>query len=106
MGLWTNRAQVDDGLDALTKKTEKLKILKLQINFRNKVLNQLPSSNSLFKFSHCKKQFSVEQLKNNLYKLLEEGCTDKQATLISTLSSLEEVATVKTTTPHRPENQT
>ena len=55
VGLWMNRAQVDDGLNAITKKTEKLKILKLQINFRNKVLNQLPSSNSLFKFSQYNK---------------------------------------------------
>ena len=72
VGLWTNRAQVDDGLDAITKKTDRLRVLKLQINFRNKVLNQLPSNNPLFKFSHCRKQFTVEQLKHNLYKLLEE----------------------------------
>ena len=73
VGLWTNRAQVDDGLDAFTKKTDILRVLKLQINFWNKVLNQLPSNNALFKFSHCRKQFTVEQLKHNLYKLWKKN---------------------------------
>ena len=72
IALWTNQTQVDNGLDKIRNKTEKLKILKLQINFRNKMLNQLPSNSSLFKFSQSKKQFTVEQLKHNLCKLLEE----------------------------------
>lgn len=80
MGLWKTRAQVDNGLDAIMKKTEKVKVLKLQINYRNKVLNQLPPNNPLFKFSHCRKQFTVEQLKHNLYNLLEDEPTDKDAT--------------------------
>ena len=63
---------MDDGLNKIRNKTEKIKILKLQINFRNKVLKQLPSINSLFKFSQNKKQFTVEQLKHNLCKLLEQ----------------------------------
>lgn len=88
VGLWVSRAQVDSGLDAITKKTEKVKILKLQKNFRNKVLNQLPSNNPLFKFSHCKKQFTIEQLKQNLYKLLEEEATVKQPTSNFTLEDI------------------
>ena len=72
VGLWTDREQVNDGLDAVTKKTDRLRVLKLQINFWNELLNQLPSNNPLFKFSHCRKQFIVEELKHNLYKLLEE----------------------------------
>ena len=72
IGIWTNRTQVDDGLNKIRNKTEKIKILKLQINFRNIVLNQLPSNNSLFKFFQNKKQFTVEQLKHNLCKLLEQ----------------------------------
>ena len=90
VGLWTNRAQTDDGLDAFTKKTDRLRVLKLQINFRNKVLNQLPSNNALFKFSHCRKQFTVEQLKHNLYKLLEEEFTVKEI-CNNTNSTLDEI---------------
>ena len=88
VGLWVTRAQVDSGLDAIIKKTEKLKILKLQINFRNKVLNQLPSNNPLFKFSHCRKPFTVDQLKGNLYKLLERECTVQQVSANSTLDEI------------------
>ena len=94
--MWETRSQVDSSLNAITKKTEKLKVLKLQINFRNKVLNQLPSNNPLFKFSHCKKQFTVEQLKCNLYKLLNEEFPVQPTTLNSTL---EEVCSFVKTTP-------
>ena len=88
VGLWVTRAQVDSGLDAIIKKTEKLQVLKLQINFRNKVLNQLPSNSPLFKFSHCRKLFTTEQLKYNLYKLLEEEFTVQQTTSNSTLEEI------------------
>ena len=90
VGLWVTRAQVDSALDAIIKKTEKVKVLKLQINYRNKLLNQLPSNNALFKFSHCRRQFTVEQLKHNLYKLLEGEFTDEEATSNSTCT-LEEI---------------
>ena len=88
MGLWVTRAQVDSELDVIIKKTEKLKILKLQINFCNKILNQLPSNNPLFKFSQCRKPFTVEQLKGNLYKLLERDCTVTQILANSTLEEI------------------
>ena len=40
VGLWTNRADVESGLEGLANKTDKLRVLKLHINFRRKVLDQ------------------------------------------------------------------
>lgn len=40
MGLWSSRAEVEDGLEQLVGNMKKVKALKLQINFRNKVLSQ------------------------------------------------------------------
>ena len=72
-----SRADIVEGLAAVRKKTEKVKLLKLQINFRRKVLSQTYSDLSVFKFSQNRKQFSVDQLKENLTKLLP---SDEQAT--------------------------
>ena len=44
-GLWINRTELENGLK---KKTMKLKALKLQINFRRKVLNQSHPDKSVF----------------------------------------------------------
>ena len=71
-GLWINRAEVENGLKLL-KKTAKIKALKLQINFRRKVLGQSHPDKSVFLFSHNRKQHSVDQLKKNLYQLLAVG---------------------------------
>ena len=54
----------------MSKKADKLKVLKMQIKFRHKVLGQSHSDNSLFKFSHGGKPHSVDQLKQNLCQLL------------------------------------
>ena len=70
IGLWTCRLNTIAGLAAVSKKTERVKLLKLQINFRRKVLCQTYSDKSVFKFSQNRKQFSVDQLQANLYKLL------------------------------------
>ena len=47
--------------------------LKLQINFRQKVLDQSHQDKSVFKFSQNKKQHSIVKLKENLFKLLIDG---------------------------------
>ena len=70
VGLWMSRVEVDSSLVGFMKKAEKIKALKLQINFRHKVLAQQHADNSVFKFSHNRKQHSVEKLKQNLYQLL------------------------------------
>ena len=92
-GLWTSRTHIREGLAAVSKKTEKVHLLKLQIEFRRKVLHQTHSDSSLFKFSQNGKQFSVQRLQDNLIKLLsaeeqatpdEERATpaEEQATLL------------------------
>ena len=70
VGLWLNRADVENSLQSLKKKKDKLQILKLQINFRHKVLGQSHFDSSVFKFSKNRKQHSVDRLKENLFKLL------------------------------------
>ena len=70
VGLWMSRAEVESGLETLSKKIEKMRVLKLQVNFRRKVLGQTHPDKSVFKFSHNRKQHSVDQLKQNLYRLL------------------------------------
>ena len=70
-----DKAEVICGLDAVSKRSDKLKLLKLQINFRHKVLCQTHSDPSVFRFSHCGKQFSVDQLKENLFCLLPSVVT-------------------------------
>lgn len=72
IGLWTKQSEVNKALDSIHTKTAKVKALKLQFNFRQKVLGQTHPDKSLFKFSHNGKQYSVEQLKSNLCKILED----------------------------------
>ena len=70
IGLWKSRTEVECKLKTIAKKTEKVKILKLQIKYHHKVIEQTPPDTSVFKFSHNRKQHSIEQLKQNLYQLL------------------------------------
>ena len=71
VGLWTSKAEVEDGLEQLVQNMKKIEALKLQINFRNKVLGQTHPNKKLFKFSHNRKQYSMNQLKSNLLTLVE-----------------------------------
>jgi len=71
VGLWTSRAEVEDGLEQLVRKSKKFEALKLQINFRNKVLGQTHPNKHVFKFSQNRKQYSMNQLKINLLTLVE-----------------------------------
>ena len=69
-GLWTNREKVEDGIEAFVRKAKKKEALKLQINFRHKVLSQTHPNKDVFKFSHNRRQYSVSQLKENLFLLI------------------------------------
>lgn len=90
VGLWISRADVENGLLSLSNKGEKTKILKLQINFRRKVLSQSHSDTSVFKFSQNKKQHSVDRLKQNLFQLLtNELVSDESATQVLPLQGHE-----------------
>lgn len=72
LGLWISRAEIEDGIDAFVKQAKKKEALKLQIKFRQKVLGQTHPNKDVLKFSHNHKQFSVNQLKNNLLLLIGE----------------------------------
>ena len=63
IGLWTGIEDVEIGLERLTSKKAKIDALKLQLNFRRKVLNQSHTEKSIFQFSHNHQALSVEQLK-------------------------------------------
>ena len=67
--LWTCQADITNGLAQLSRKSDKLQALKLQIKFRDKVLNQTHSDKSLFRFSHKGKQQTVNHLTKNLCEL-------------------------------------
>lgn len=69
-GLWTSREEVEEGIEAFVKQAKKKEVLKLQINFRHKVLSQTHPNKDVFKFSHNRKQYCVSQLKENLFLLI------------------------------------
>jgi E1A/CREB-binding protein len=70
--LWTTRDDVVNSLAQISKKSDKIQALKLQIKFRDKVLNQTNIDRSVFKFSHQGKAYSINQLTENLCQLFEE----------------------------------
>ena len=74
--LWFKETDIENGLALLSIQKKKKDILKLHINFRNKVLKQTHTRNDLFKFSCNGKQRSVTQLKQNLLVLIG---VDKQS---------------------------
>ena len=55
------------------RKGKRKRLLKLQIDFRNKVLGQTRINKDLFKFSCNRRQLSVDQLKQNLLHLIGVG---------------------------------
>ena len=71
--LWTYQAHITNGLAQLSRKSDKLQALKLQIKFRDKVLNQTHSDKSLFRFSHKGKQHTVDHLTKNLCELIGDN---------------------------------
>ena len=81
-GLWTTCLEVDQHLCELKSKKAKVDALKLQINFRRKVLNQSHAKKQVFQFSHNRKVLTVEELSQNLCKLLpsDPPCTGQPST--------------------------
>ena len=59
-----------ENLLLLTTKKAKLDALKLQISFRKKVLNQTYHDKTVLQFSCNHQVFSIDQLTQNLFKLL------------------------------------
>ena len=70
IGLWTARSEVRQHLCQIKCKKDKISALKTQISFRKKVLNQSHSDKLVFQFSSNRRPFTVEELTQNLMKLL------------------------------------
>ncbi len=64
-------------------KTEITRLLKLQINFRHKVLGQTHSDISVFRFSQSGRKFTNDELKDNLHQLLPTENDDSSPTKAS-----------------------
>lgn len=71
--LWTSRSDIKNGLAQFSRQCDKIQALKLQITFHDKVLNQASVNKSVFKFSYKGKQYSVDQLTENLCQLLGDS---------------------------------
>ena len=73
MGLWQSREQVDEKLGAIKTKKDKVKALKVQLDFRKKVLEQSHSDKDIFFITKQSKQLPVEVIYENLCKLLSSA---------------------------------
>ncbi|XP_060765350.1 uncharacterized protein LOC132873624 [Neoarius graeffei] len=71
-GLWRSPGDVDRALDDLPTKKEKIAALKVQLKFRQQVLQQQSPDKSVYAFSGAGKPHSVEKLAANL-KTLDLG---------------------------------
>ena len=82
-GLWQSSAQISDGLHQLKSKTEKFKALKAQLNFRKKVLQQVPLNKEIFFTTRNGKQLTIEEISSNLALLLQHSTQVPTNLLIS-----------------------
>lgn len=69
-GLWQTESDIAQGLAKLRSKTAKIKALKVQLTFRKKVLEQAHPDKEIFFFSKNKQQLTVDELSQNLTKLI------------------------------------
>jgi len=81
-GLWQTEQYVKDGLAKLKSKSSKLQALKVQLDFRHKVLEQCPADKNIFHLSKNKRKLSVEEVCSNLFKLFLPSSTEDQEGLI------------------------
>ena len=72
-GLWQTREQVEVGLMSYRSKAAKLKALKYQLDFRCIVLQQVYSDKSVFQAQIKGRKFTIEEMKENLCKLLKQS---------------------------------
>ena len=82
IGLWTSPEDIEAGLASMSSKKAKVSALKLQLNFRRKVLNQTHDDPTIFQFSKNRFTFSVEQLAQNLHKLLLGDSSKVKSSLV------------------------
>ena len=67
-GLWQNESQVTSGLEKLSSTSEKLKALKCQLDFRNKVLEQ-GDPKEVFFMTKNRKKLTVDEVAGKLSTL-------------------------------------
>ena len=72
-GLWQSEEQVQRLLNLYDSKSEKMKALKTQVRFHKFVLQQEPEDKGLLSFSKDKRQLSVEELTDNVCKLIKDA---------------------------------
>lgn len=79
--MWHTRQETISRVAQQHSKTAKLKLLKIQLNFRKQVMNQKSyHDKGLFLFSKNRQQHSVDNLIENLCKLLsDEEAVHKEA---------------------------
>ena len=70
-GLWQSKDQVQEEISKLRTKKEKIAALKLQLDFRKKVLEQKHADKALFFITKSKKQLTVTEITDNLCHLLD-----------------------------------
>ena len=70
-GLWQSKDQVQEEISKLRTKKEKIAALKLQLDFRKKVLEQKHADKTLFFITKSKKQLTVAEITDNLCYLLD-----------------------------------
>ena len=72
-GLWQSKEDIAEGVAKERSKTAKLRALKVQFNFRKRVLDQRSYCHKeLFLFSKGGQQYTVKELMDNLAKLINE----------------------------------
>ena len=69
-GLWQSKHQIQEELLKLKTKKEKVTALKVQLDFRKKVLEQKHADKTLFFITKNKRQLTVEEITVNLCQLL------------------------------------
>ena len=74
-GLWQSKHQIQEELLNLKSKKEKVTALKLQLDFRKKVLEQKHADKTLFSITKNKRQLTVEDISENLCQLLDSATT-------------------------------
>ena len=72
-GLWQSKEQVNEQLRKLKTKKEKIKALKVQLDFRKKVLEQTHYDKEIFFITKQSKQLPVEVICENLCKLFSSS---------------------------------
>ena len=73
-GLWQTAEDISVGLSKQKSKASKVKALKAQLNFRKRVLEQTHENKEIFYTTKNRKQLSVDELVDNLKRLLPQRC--------------------------------